>query len=35
LVNEHFAHAQSSFLQRMRDLGVQERTSIDMARALA
>jgi len=30
-----FAHAQSSFLQRMRDLGVQERTSIDMARALA
>ncbi|MFJ3462493.1 cysteine hydrolase [Achromobacter spanius] len=30
-----FAHAQSSFLQRMRDLGVQERTSTDMARALA
>lgn len=30
-----FANAQSSFLQRMRDLGVQERTSTDMARALA
>lgn len=30
-----FANAQSSFLQRMRDLGVQERTSADMARALA
>lgn len=29
-----FANAQSSFLQRMRDLGVQERTSTDMARAL-
>lgn len=30
-----FAEAQTSFLQRMRDLGVQERTSTDMARALA
>jgi nicotinamidase/pyrazinamidase len=30
-----FADAQTSFLQRMRDLGVQERTSADMARALA
>ncbi|MGW9065468.1 cysteine hydrolase [Achromobacter animicus] len=30
-----FANAQSGFLQRMRDLGVQERTSTDMARALA
>ncbi|WP_191577547.1 MULTISPECIES: cysteine hydrolase [Achromobacter] len=30
-----FANAQSSFLQHMRDLGVQERTSTDMARALA
>ncbi|WP_312430916.1 cysteine hydrolase [Achromobacter sp.] len=29
-----FANAQSSFLQRMRDLGVQERSSTDMARAL-
>lgn len=29
-----FADAQSVFLQRMRDLGVQERTSVDMARAL-
>ena len=30
-----FAAAQTSFLQRMRDLGVQERASTDMARALA
>lgn len=30
-----FAPAQAAFLQRMRDLGVQERTSTDMARALA
>lgn len=30
-----FANAQATFLQRMRDLGVQERTSTDMARALA
>lgn len=30
-----FAPAQAAFLQRMRDLGVQERTSMDMARALA
>lgn len=30
-----FAPAQAAFLQRMRDLGVQERTSKDMARALA
>jgi nicotinamidase-related amidase len=30
-----FANAQTAFLQRMRDLGVQERTSTDMARALA
>lgn len=29
-----FADAQTAFLQRMRDLGMQERTSIDMARAL-
>lgn len=29
-----FEDAQTTFLQRMRDLGVQERTSIDMARAL-
>lgn len=32
---EGFADAQASFLQRMRDLGVQERTSVDMARALS
>lgn len=32
---EGFADAQTSFLQRMRDLGVQERTSADMARALS
>ncbi len=30
-----FANAQAGFLHRMRDLGVQQRTSIDMARALA
>ena len=30
-----FAAAQTAFLQRMRDLGVQERTSTDMARALS
>ncbi|MDG9969451.1 cysteine hydrolase [Achromobacter mucicolens] len=30
-----FAHAQAGFLHRMRDLGVQQRTSTDMARALA
>ncbi len=30
-----FAQAQATFLQRMRDLGVQERASTDMARALA
>lgn len=30
-----FADAQATFLQRMRDLGVQERTSVDMARALS
>ncbi|CAB3669908.1 isochorismatase family protein [Achromobacter pestifer] len=29
-----FADAQTAFLQRMRDHGVQERTSVDMARAL-
>lgn len=29
-----FEDAQTAFLQRMRDLGVQERTSVDMARAL-
>ncbi|WMD19346.1 cysteine hydrolase [Achromobacter seleniivolatilans] len=29
-----FEDAQTTFLQRMRDLGVQERTSVDMARAL-
>lgn len=30
-----FGDAQASFLQRMRDLGMQARTSVDMARALA
>jgi nicotinamidase-related amidase len=30
-----FANAQAGFLHRMRDLGVQQRTSSDMARALA
>ncbi|MDF2864592.1 MAG: Nicotinamidase [Achromobacter mucicolens] len=30
-----FANAQAGFLHRMRDLGVQQRTSTDMARALA
>ncbi|MEN5158211.1 cysteine hydrolase [Achromobacter spanius] len=30
-----FANAQAGFLHRMRDLGVQQRTSADMARALA
>ncbi|WP_416172679.1 hypothetical protein [Achromobacter dolens] len=30
-----FADAQSGFLQRMRDLGMQARSSVDMARALA
>jgi hypothetical protein len=29
-----FADAQAAFQQRMRDLGVQRRTSVDMARAL-